>query len=307
MCASSTIEQLLKDSAARLREAGVETPSTDAELLLCNAASLSRIEIFAHPELEITGTALQTFNEFIDRRVLREPLPYITGERPFYDLTFEVTPDVLIPRQETEFLVEASLHFLRSHKSPVILDIGVGSGAIAICIAKHIGDALVYGTDTSPAAISVAIKNAERYELSKRTIFRQGDMLTPFQELTFDLIVSNPPYIPSNDIPNLQLEVSQYEPHQALDGGTDGLDAYRRLVPEAIRHLKESGALAMEVGIGEAEAVADLCVKSGFAEVHCVKDYAGIDRVVVASVPSLQEWGPGPLVDPIYPDMPKEL
>lgn len=308
MCASlQTSEQLLKNAADTLRDAGVETPILDAELLLAKATGRSRTELLTHPDFQPTCDARKVFVAFVERRTKREPLPYITGERPFYDLSFEVTPAVLIPRQETEFLVEACIHILRTRQYPSFIDIGVGSGAIALCIAEHVKDALVYGSDTSAPALDVARKNAESYNLASRVLFREGDMFSPFPDTKFDLVVSNPPYIPSAQIPTLQPEVSLYEPHQALDGGEDGLDAYRTLIPQSTQYLKENGFLALEIGIGQAAAVKEMCEQNGFAEVNVISDYSGIERVVVASLPSIQEWGPGPLVDAAYPDLPKEL
>ena len=236
-----TVDDLLREASQALRDAGIDSPRLDAELLLAKASGCSRTELLTHPDRRFTEDIETRFRAYLTRRAVREPLPYITGERPFYDLVFKVTSAVLIPRQETEFLVEASIRLLKSRPSPLVIDIGVGSGAIAITIAHHVLDAVLCGTDTSADALEVAETNAKACLVSERTDFREGDMFAPFDELKFDLVVSNPPYIPSNEIAQLQPEVALYEPHQALDGGPDGLDSYRKLLPDALRHLKPNG------------------------------------------------------------------
>lgn len=302
-----TSSELLRHASNSLREAGVETPILDAELLLCKASGLTRTQLLTHPEYQPTEDIAKVFAEWVQRRTQREPLPYITGEREFYGVIFHVTPAVLIPRQETEFLVEAAIHALRMKRAPNVIDIGLGSGAIAVTIALNIPEATIYGTDTSMPALEVATANAERLHVADRTIFRVGDLFEPFSDLTFDLVVSNPPYIPSSDIPTLQQEVKNFEPHSALDGGPDGLECYRRLIKQSTERLCPFGVLAVEVGIGEAQDVMRLCEENGFSGIRSIKDYSGIDRVVIALCSEATDVGPGPLVDPFYPELPKEL
>jgi release factor glutamine methyltransferase len=276
---STTVSGLLASGIRELQIAGVDTPKLDAELLLVKASGLNRTEILTHPDLTLSSTVTKQYLAYLSRRFRREPLAYITGERYFYDLLLHVTPDVLVPRQETEVLVEAALSISQGYQSPTIIDIGVGSGAIALAIAKHAKNATVFGTDTSAGALAAASANAEGYQ---NVTFALGDLFDPFPDIGFDLVVSNPPYIPSADIASLQPEVASYEPHQALDGGADGLDAYRRLIPESAKHLKIGGSLAVEIGIGESNSVMQLCAASGFSNIRSILDYAGIERVVTA-------------------------
>lgn len=276
-----TVRQLLHEAVTELRASGVETPILDAEVMMSRALGCSRTAIIVHEEIQPPAPSIEQFHDWVERRSMREPLPYILGDREFYGLCFEVTPSVLIPRQETEFLVDAAVSFLRDRPAPVVADIGLGSGCIAVAIAKSVPDATVFGTEASPDALDVARRNAERLGVCEQTRFAHGDLFDPLAGLEFDMIVSNPPYIPSSDIAGLQPEVLRYEPHQALDGGADGLDVYRRLVPEAAKYLKYDGALAVEVGIGESSAVECLFRSHGYQNVRAIKDYSDIERVVI--------------------------
>ncbi len=275
-----TVRQLLHESVDRLRNAGVDTPKLDADVMLSKASGRSRLDLFAHPEFVPPEAEVRQFLEWVERRVKREPLAYIIGEREFYGISFEVTPDVLIPRPDTEILVETAIGLIHGMQAPTVVDIGLGSGAIAISIAANVSDAIVYGSEFSHAALSIACRNAQRAGVSGRTHFSLGDLFEPFKGLRFDLIVSNPPYIPTSEIDSLEPEVAVYEPRQALDGGPDGLDYYRRLTSMACRYLMPGGALALEVGIGESGAVEELLASNGFKAIRSVRDYSGIDRVV---------------------------
>ncbi len=276
-----TVRQLLEEAVAKLRAAGVETPILDAEVMMSGALACSRTEIITHDDIQPDDYVVDRFRGWTERRSGREPLAYILGEREFYGLCFEVTPAVLIPRQETEFLVETAVDILRERPDATAADIGLGSGCVAIAIAHSVSDAMVYGTEQSRDALEVARSNAVRLGVGDRTRFVQGDLFGPLMGFEFDVIVSNPPYIPSADIDQLQPEVRLYEPRQALDGGPDGLDVIRRLAYEAMPYLKYGGTLAVEVGIGEAVAVECLFRTQGFQEVRSVKDYLGIERVVM--------------------------
>jgi release factor glutamine methyltransferase len=276
-----TVRQLLEQAVAKLRAAGVETPILDAELMMSRALACSRTEVITHEEVQPPQYAVDRFSDWTDRRSKREPLPYILGEREFYGLSFEVTPSVLIPRQETEFLVEAAVSFLTNRPSPTVADIGLGSGCVAIAIAKSIPGVIAYGTESSPDALVVACRNVERLGVMDQVRFAHGDLFSPLESLEFDMIVSNPPYIPSADIDELQPEVRLYEPREALDGGRDGLDVIRRLTLEAMPYLKNGGALAVEIGIGESVAVECLFRSAGLEEVRSIKDYSHIERVVI--------------------------
>lgn len=278
-----SVQKLLRDSANRLRDAGIDTPIMDAELLLVHAAGLSRTRLMTHPEFVPPADDIRLFLEHVERRAGREPLAYITGEREFCGLTFEVTPDVLIPRQETEILVETVVEWLAEVENPLVADIGLGSGAIAVAIAKMVPSSIVFGTDISASALETAIRNASRNGVRSQVRFVDGDLLQPLHGVTFDLIVSNPPYIPSSDIEELQPEVAEFEPRGALDGGPDGLAVYRRLALDAPSFLREGGMLAVEIGIGEADGVSELFQAQGFLNIAVVPDYAGISRVVTAT------------------------
>lgn len=238
--------------------------------------------MYVNPELELTQEQAENFNALVERRINREPTAYIVGHREFMDLDLIVNEDVLIPRPETEVLVETVIDHLNDITRVVrIADIGTGSGAIAISLAKSLPCSTVEAVDISEVAINIAKLNASRYNLLSRITFSLGDLLEPLNGRKFNAIVSNPPYIPSNVIETLQVEVRKYEPSTALDGGADGLDFYRRLVEESPKLLLEGGFLAVEIGFDQAEAVTNLA-REHFREVEVVKDLSQNDRVVVA-------------------------
>lgn len=278
---SPTARQLLQTVASRLRESGVDTPILDAEVMFAEASGKPRTYPIAHPEYQPPHEVIERFNDWIERRACREPLAYIIGKREFFGIDFEVTPDVLIPRQETEVLVETAVNVLSGICAPVVADIGLGSGAIAVSIAKSVPDAVVYGTELSTSALEIARRNAERAGVDSQTHFLEGDLFEPLAGLRFDLIASNPPYIPSDEIDHLQPEVSKFEPRRALDGGPDGLDYYRLITKRAPEYLKPGGILAVEVGAGEAAMVEELFSVNGFSDVRSIFDYGGIERVVI--------------------------
>ena len=268
----------LSAAVIRLREAGVETPQLDAQLLMARALECVRLEVVAHPEKRLNLQQLGLFHEMLARRVSRYPLAYILGEKEFFGLTLDVTPSVLIPRPETETLVEQVIS--RVGKDAKIADVGVGSGAIAVALAVNLPEARVWGTDTSEQALKVARANAEKHAVSERVSMVSGNLLDPLiaAGLQFDVVVSNPPYIPSAIIETLEPEV-RFEPSGALDGGDDGLDVYRALLPQAARC---TDLVAVEFGIGQAASVAEIAKTAGFSEVEIVRDLAGIERVAVA-------------------------
>ena len=230
----------VEHGARCLLDAGVESPLLDAQLLMAHIIISSRLAVIAHPERVLSDSEHEQYTVAIDRRAERYPLAYIVGHREFYGIDIIVRPGVLIPRPETELLVEECIARLRGVEKPVIADIGVGSGAIAVAVAANICDAKVYGTEISLDALKVARVNIEKQGLSDKIELLNGDFAAPIAEagLLCDAIVSNPPYIPSRDIDGLEPEVRLYEPILALDGGVDGLDAYRRLYPECFGVLK---------------------------------------------------------------------
>lgn len=262
-----------------LAEKGVENPRLEAEWLLCEALSLDRVGLYLNFDKPLSDGELATFRGMVGRRAKREPLQYILGSQEFMGLDFQVSPAVLIPRHDTEVLVSEAAK--RGAKSRSILDIGTGSGCVAIALAKALPDAEVSSVDVSAAALAVARDNAQRNEAAVH--FFQGSLFEPFPGGRFDMIVSNPPYIPAADLATLQQEVRGYEPLNALDGGADGLDFYRRITEGAPDHLNPGGWLLFEVGAGQAPQVLALLGAAGFnRESFAAPDPAGIERVVGA-------------------------
>jgi release factor glutamine methyltransferase len=280
----ATAREALDSAVDALRAAGVEDPRLDAELLLAEATGWDRTALVADPGAEVPAAAGRRFGELVRRRLRREPVAYILGRRGFRNLEPAVDRRVLIPRPETELLVELALEVEPAN----VLDVGTGSGAIALAVADELPACEVAATDTSPAALEVARANAERLGLTDRVRFLAGT-LPPPDELGsdgFDLVLANLPYVAEPDWPSLQPEVTRWEPREALLAGPDGLDAYRAFVPECGRAFpsiggKSSAAVAVEVGEGQAQAVAGLMEESGFGEIETRRDLAGIERVVI--------------------------
>jgi len=276
----ASVREALGAAVDALTAVGVDEPRLDAELLLGEAMGRGRAALVADPAAEVPPAAARQFGEMVRRRLRREPVAYILGRKGFRDLELMVDSRVLIPRPETELVVELALE-LRPAR---VLDVGTGSGAIALAVADELPDAEVTATDTSPAALEVARGNAERLGLSERVRFVEGTL--PDAGDGFDLILANLPYVAERDWPSLQPEVTKYEPREALLAGPDGLDAYRALIPECApplsRYAQQTrGALGVEVGEGQAVAVAQLMRDAGFGEVETRPDLAGIERVLV--------------------------
>lgn len=262
----------LRAAVDAMKAAGVETPRLDAELLLAEATGWQRARLAANPEEEIPPAATRRFAEMVRRRLRREPVAYILGRRGFRQLELAVDPRVLIPRPETELLVELALE-LRPRS---VLDVGTGSGAVALAIAAELPDCAVSATDTSAPALAVARDNAERLGLAARIEFHQGT-LPPSAE-GFDLVVANLPYVAEGDWRELQREVTEWEPREALLAGPDGLDAVRAVVP-ALAGVTDT--LALEIGEGQVAAVTELLGAAGFAASEPRPDLAGIARIVI--------------------------
>lgn len=263
----------LRDSARR-----------DAEWLLQHRLNLTRAALLANPTRHLAPEELHDYENLIARRQLHEPVQYITGVQEFYGLPLRVTPAVLIPRPETEHLVEAVLERLPQDRLLTIADVGTGSGAIALALAAHLPQAAITAIDLSPTALELAQANALTLELSSRVRFLASDLLTSLSpseaHAGFDAIVSNPPYISIHDALELHPQVREYEPSSALFAGADGLEIYRRLVPQASDALKPAGLLALEIGHGQKEALSLLL--AGWNDVAFVDDLQGIPRVVLA-------------------------
>jgi len=221
------------------------------------------------------------FEALISRRQTGEPIQYITGHAEFYGLPFAVAPGVLIPRPETEHLVEEVLRLVQDIPQPRIADIGTGSGAIAVALAHALQHARIAATDLSSQALTIARANAEHNHIADRIEFLEGNLLAPLSERKFEIIASNPPYVPLRDRDSLSVEVREYEPHSALFAGDDGLEIYRRLIPASRELLAPGGWLVMEIGYGQQPAIEELLRASDFREIHFVADYQGIPRVAV--------------------------
>jgi release factor glutamine methyltransferase len=271
-----TILKVLNWTKGYLAEKGVENARLEAEWLLSAVLGLDRVGLYVNFEKPLLPAELAAFRGMVSRRAKREPLQYILGSQEFMGLEFRVTPAVLIPRHDTEPLVQEAVN--RAGNVQRVLDIGAGSGCIAVALAKLLPNATVVAVDSSDVALAVARENAGLNGVAVRFVL--GSLFEPFEGERFDLIVSNPPYIPTADLAALQPEVREFEPKGALDGGADGLDFYRLIIPAAPEYLNPGGWLMVEVGMGQAEAVKGIFADAGFAEVFTVKDPGNIERVV---------------------------
>lgn len=272
-----TVLKVLTWTKGYLAEKGVENARLEAEWMLCAALGLDRVGLYVNFDKPLADSELVAYRAMVAKRAKREPLQYILGSQEFMGLEFVVTPAVLIPRHDTETLVEEAVK--RCQKGGRALDIGVGSGCIATVLAKNLPGTEIFGVEQSPAALEIARRNAEKNGAMVNLV--EGSLFEPFSGQRFDLIVSNPPYIPTGDIARLQPEVRDFEPRGALDGGADGLDFYRLMIPAAPDYLNHGGWLLFEVGIDQSGQVLALFEKTGrFTELFTVKDPGGVERVV---------------------------
>lgn len=294
-----SVRELLKQGIAQLREAQVPSFSLAAELLLLHVAGRDRISLYTHPEEILSPEIAEKYFMLLRRRSAGEPTQHLTGKQEFWGLEFEVTPDVLIPRPETEHLIEVALDRLavreiRAGRPPrltgegiVIVDVGTGSGCIAIALAKELSAATIYATDISKAALEVARRNATRLGFADRIHFLESNLLqgclslaTSHSPLSFDLIISNPPYISRREAESLPIEVREHEPNAALYGGEEGYELYGALIPEAANCLKPGGLLVLELGYNSLPAVQPLLETAEWTGISVTKDLAGISRVL---------------------------
>ncbi len=294
---SWTVLRVLQWTAEYLRRHGSETPRLDAELLLAHVRGCQRIELYTRFDEELTADERARMRELVQRRARHEPVAYLIGGREFFGLEFHVTRDVFIPRPETETLVMELLELSKPLAAPKVLDVGTGSGCIAVAYAVQRPDAVVVGVDISPAALRVARQNAERHRVDHRVRFLQSDLFEflrgePTAELAeevgsplprqFDFIVSNPPYVAENEADAVQPDVRLHEPHQAVFGGPDGLAVIRRLIAEAPEFLNRPGWLLLEISPEQSEAVSRLAAETGqYGRPRFAKDLAGSRRVAV--------------------------
>lgn len=281
-----TLNAAIQKSVQILNAAGIVSARLDAELLLSHVLKKDRTWVFTHAQDRLDPENEKTFQDAIGRRAGREPLQYILGTQEFFGLVFTVTPDVLIPRPETEFLAEAAIGSVRTVSQPMAIDLCTGSGCIAVALATSVEPIRIFATDISERALAVARENARRHRTTEHIRFLHGDLFTPLHELDLrgriDVITANPPYIPSGDLASLQPEVRDFEPETALIAGTEGTEFHERIIREASLFLKKQGALVMEMGIGQADALARMSTETGAYEApKILKDLAGIERIIV--------------------------
>ena len=282
-----TILKILQWTTSFFKSHAIDSPRLTAEILLAHVLGIARIDLYLRFDQPLTRLELSGFREVVKRRVRREPVAYITGNREFWGIDFNVSRDVLIPRPETEFLVEESLKLIPAHVSSEhfkIIDVGTGSGAVVVALAVNRPGHLYFASDISPASISIASINACRNHVEKDIRFLVAELFSPLDpgDRKFDIVVSNPPYIPSDQIAGLAPEVCQYEPLRALDGGRDGLDIIKRIVKDAPAYLKKNGFLMIEIGFDQKNQMKQIVLADGrYADLRFVRDYAGHDRIAV--------------------------
>jgi release factor glutamine methyltransferase len=278
-----TIKALLAWTTDFLTKKGIENPRADAQILLGHVLGYTKTYLAVNFAEQPSEADRNRFKELIHRRVAGWPVAYLVGVRDFYLLPFEVSPAVLVPRPETETLVAEALAFLKPRTAPAVLDLGTGSGCIAVSIAHQKKDARVTAVDVSPDALDVAKRNAATHGVADRIAFLQGDLFAPVPSGTFDLVVSNPPYIAQHEFAGLAPDVREHEPRAALDGGADGLAFYRRIAATVSPFLNPGGKLLLEIGSTQDEAVRALLAEQPGLEVGAtLKDMAGLPRVVTA-------------------------
>jgi release factor glutamine methyltransferase len=277
-----TIAEALAEAAASLASGGVADGPREAASLMTFSLGVDRSYLFAHPERDLSSAELDNYIDLVRRRTSREPFQHITGIQEFYGLDFAVSPDVLIPRPETEILVEEALSLIASHHVTRFAEVGVGSGCISISILAHARETTAIAGDISPRAIAVAAENADRHGVADRLTIIESDVFGSFPNEAFGLIVSNPPYIPAAEIEHLQPEVGLHEPRPALTDESDGLTIIERLVHDAPRYLEAGGCLLIEVGWDQSERVRRLFSDGNWASVEFLPDLQGIPRIAKA-------------------------
>ncbi len=279
-----TVKRILDWTIPHLKSHGSESPRLDAEILLAHARGCPRIQLYTNFDQPLTDEQRAVMRDLVKRRAAAEPVAYLVGHREFFGLDFRVTKDVLVPRPDTETLIVEAIEGLKPLAQPRVLDIGTGSGCIAIALAVRCPQAVVTAVDLSEPALAIARENAAKHNVADRIRFLSGDLFAPLPDAEpFDLIASNPPYIASAEIETLQPDVRLHEPRSALDGGPDGLDIIRRLIAEAPRYLVPQGKLLIEISGEQAEAVMQLLTANGsYDGIAVLKDLAKQPRVVRA-------------------------
>jgi release factor glutamine methyltransferase len=283
-----SLGEILRQGIQTLIAGGIDNARLDAEVLLATALATTRDKLIVGTQLPVSSEQVTCFESLLLRRLRREPIAYITGRQEFWSLEFRVTHDVLIPRPETERLIEVTLSLVT--KWPIdrplrLVDLGTGSGMIAVCLANEVPSAQIWATDVSGKALAVARANARFHGVGDRISFKAGNMFAALAAETglFDFIISNPPYVRRDEIATLEPEISRWEPRRALDGGADGLDFYRCIAAQAWKFVSPQGAVVMEIGAPMGSEVLAIFNEAGFyRDVTTVQDYAGRDRVMIA-------------------------
>lgn len=276
------VSEILKSAAEILQNSEIDEPRREAKSLLAFALKKDKTFLIAYPEYQLNSDEEQRFSEFLGRRAKREPFQYITGRQEFYGLDFIVSPDVLIPRPETEIIVENAIEILKKINKPRFCEIGVGSGCISVSILNDIKTATATGLDVSEKALQIAEKNAVKHWVMNRLELKISDVFSNLSDEKFDLIVSNPPYIPETDLENLQSEVRDFEPHTALFADKDGLEMVEKLIEQSPEYLSQDGSLLIEIGIGQSEKVRKMISANVWKTAAFIKDLQGISRTLKA-------------------------
>jgi release factor glutamine methyltransferase len=277
-----TVPALLQRATATLEAGGIEAARPEAEWLLASLLGVERFALYLDPARRLSTPTIARYRDLVERRAAREPLQYLLGWEDFHGLRLRVTPDVLVPRPETEGLVEWAIEVLAGRPDPVVADLGTGSGAIACAIARAVPSAEVLAVEISVGALAVASRNVRELGLSARVRLLAGDLFAPLGSIpaSLDLVVANPPYLPSAVIPTLPIEVSRHEPRAALDGGPDGMAVLRRIVSGAPAFLRPGGCLLMEIGEEQAGPLASLMAAEGFSGIRARRDLNRVERYI---------------------------
>lgn len=278
-----TVGDVLQWTAAYFRRKGIANPRLDAEVLLAHALGVERLHLYMNYDRPLLPAERERYRELVRRRAAREPVALIVAEKEFWSTPLRAAAGVLVPRPETELLVEVVLREIKNMSSPRILEIGTGSGAVSIALSKERPDAAIVATDVDPLALSAAAHNSEMAGVAARVHVVGMDLFVGLRRgARFDVICSNPPYVPADMIPTLQPEIVLFEPRRALDGGPDGLDVIRRIAADAVHFLADRGVLALEIGEDQATAVTEILIHAGISrDVRTFSDLAGKPRVVI--------------------------
>lgn len=277
-----SVSEVLKSATETLNKSGINKPRREASSLLASALDKDKTFLIAHPEYQLSSNEEKHFGKLLGRRAAREPFQYITGKQEFYGLDFIVSPDVLIPRPETEIIVENAVEILKDKINPRFCEVGVGSGCISVAVLNQIKTSSAIGLDISENALKIAAINAEKYSVADRLELKISDVFSNLKDENFDLIVSNPPYIPESDLENLQSEVRGFEPHSALFAKKNGLEIIEKIVKESPGYLKANGMLLVEIGINQSETVEKMLSADIWKKIEFIKDLQGIPRTLKA-------------------------